>query len=191
MPEIDVDYGWVLTRAKEHYAAIDKALEQIDAKAAVILNYFGGGAGVLAFVTTLGASSGTISIYVASAMIPSFVASIGAIIYASWSRGPEELFAGPGPDGCVTYIEHYRGIGPVESASRRAEYAMAGVWNTVCDDNSQVMQKKSHRLRRALQWKSVAIGLLLLPLFVAIIEKTVTSSPEPKPMRVLVEQPVK
>ena len=51
-PVSGVDYGWVLARAKESFAHIDKAMEQVDAKASALINYFGGGAGVLAFVTT-------------------------------------------------------------------------------------------------------------------------------------------
>ncbi len=187
-----VDYGWVLARAKDHFAAVAAANDQLDAKAFAVVNYFGGGAGVLAFVTAAGAATGGVSAWVAGATVVPFGAAVAALVAAVRSRGPSNFHAGPGPEACVKTIDTYRawaeadGNPPLSDPSKEAEYAMAATWDVAAEVNSLVMNGKAALLTTAVRWKVAAITLLMLPLVVAVAEKAIKPADAPKPVYVVV-----
>ena len=99
VPELGVDYEWVLTRAKDYFQSVDKAMEQVDTKANTIINYFGSGAGIMAFVAMAGVATNQVTVYTALATIPSFIAAIFAMVLATYARGAKSMY--PPVDGGV------------------------------------------------------------------------------------------
>lgn len=192
VPKPGVDYGWLVTMAKERSAKIDAAAEYIDAKASFVINYFGGGVGVFAFLTAAGAASGAVSACVAAAALPAFAAGVGAVAEAVRVRDPVAVDPGPDIEWAAGLVGQYGEWAAADGdsaadPSRQAEYAMAGAWHVAATRNIYALSDKADRLSRAVRLKVWAVGLLLLPLVVAVAEKAVRPADAPKPVYVVIQ----
>ena len=186
IPKPGEDYSWLLAAAKWRYDQVDKAVEYIDTKAAAVINYFGTGVGVLTFTAAAGAGTGAVSATVAGWAVPAFAVGTASVAVAALVRRPSELQPGPSATFGAKLIDRYEDFAVVDGvdstkAIKQAEYATAGLWEMASDANTDVLARKADLLTWAVWLKAAAIGLLLLPLIAAVVEKWNKPAPPPAP----------
>jgi hypothetical protein len=160
-PDPAVDYKWVIQHAKDRHAACLKNFDEIDAKAASLAGYFGGGAGALAVGSLAGLSAEKGFVAIAIATVPSFVLAIVAMIFAILARQ-----------------RFYRYNPSVRSAARYAndlgvcgEIQFVGQWVYATALTDYFTRKRSWYYNRATWLAAASIASLIIPLAVAIVQK--------------------
>lgn len=168
-PKEGVDYAWVLTRAKEQYAAAEATFKLLDEKAAWIVTHLGSGTGVLAAVWAAAVASDRISWEVgASALLP-FLAAAVAVILAAYARSPREtVYPAPADDSA--------GRAGFYSSAAEAEASTVGSWHYAATIMQHAADEKAAAVEHATRTFAWSIGLLVVPVVVAIAEKAVAAA---------------
>lgn len=86
VPQPDVNYLWVEEYARKEYEDQLKAFDDLDGKAAAIINYLTSGAGLFTLGTLAGVATAKVSLVAAACALPSMVLAVLAIIAAAWGR---------------------------------------------------------------------------------------------------------
>ena len=178
-PDPAVDYGWVLKHA-ERVADHDFAVyRRLDDKAAAVLGYVGGGAGIFTLGSLAAVASDKVDAVVAAFALPSVIAAALSVGFAARGRWSVDT---PGPTsigGAIKYAHYFGG---------RAEAAFLGQWNQASADMKPVLAGKARWVNLATAAFAAAIVLLTLPLVAGIVVRT-RATPSPKPLEVRLVAP--
>lgn len=161
-PRDGVDYGWVVSCARDEYGRAVEVFKRLDEKAAAIANYLGAGAGLLTLGSVTGVASGQLGAWVVLAAVPSVVLALLALALAVRARGTTLRVGLPPVPGMVGYAEFF---GP------RAEAAFLGQWHLCVAVMYRVIARKGGRVDLAVRCFVLAIASLSLPLGVGLARK--------------------
>jgi hypothetical protein len=183
-PQPDADYKWVVCDAKDQHAAVLKAFNDQDAKAASILGYLGSGAGLLSIGALTAVATDRISSAVALSGVPAFVMAVAALICAALARQVSKIFH----PHLIFAVRCATECGPT------AEARFVGQWFLATALTATTLKRKAKWLGRATWAFIAAVALLLLPLLVSLLERSSSQKPqqpvEPRPIIIQIPAPV-
>ena len=162
-PVEGVDYGWVEDYAKEAYLSLRQSLTKLDDKAATVINYLAGGAGLFTLGSLAGVAAAKVPPVVVWWAIPSMTFAVAAIVLATIARIPRATFAPPGADKVKRLAEHY---GTAEAAKKAG--ALLPQWHLLTALLRPTLDAKAWWLSWSNWCMVIAICLLLLPLIVSL-----------------------
>jgi len=159
-PRQDVEYGWAMDYGLRAYEWYSHALDVLDQKADSLITYLGGGVGLLSMVAAV--LSLDKSRILAATLLPTILLGLWAIRLAAGARAPALLPFPPFPDKALRYSEFFevreRAVGAFTAKLHEATIA---AWIA--------LDAKGNRIRAATRCFIWATGLLLLPVFGALL----------------------
>jgi hypothetical protein len=175
-PQYGVEYDWVIKHAKEQYAVADTTFKGIDDKALTIINYLGGGAGLLTLGSVAGLAVDKVSEWVVLSTLPSFVAAVIAIVYAKKVRNPCCFGYPPTVSTACRATREFVDAKCAEASTIRQWELSSAMIRKAVNDKQRLLRNAT----MALMW---AIILLAGPMLAGVIEKFCTSPPEARPVQ--------
>lgn len=168
-PKEGVDYAWALSRAKEQYAAAEATFNLLDEKAAWIVTHLGSGTGVLATVWAAAVASDRISWEVGGSALLPFLAAAVAVILAAYARSPQDSVYPASAADSARRAEYY-------PTAAEAEASTVGQWHYAATIMQHAADKKAAAVEHATRTFAWSIGLLVVPVVVAIAEKAIAAA---------------
>ena len=161
-----MNYSWVSAYARDLYAGCHRDWKEIDDKASSVIAHLGGGAGIVTIGAIALIANNSVSPWVITAVMPSYIAAILAMSAVIFSRQVAAFPVPPGVNCAVDYCQFFDRDG-----LPRGEAAFLGQWHHTLALMDEVLSQKSQRLKFAMKAYFFAIALLVLPLLVAIGQK--------------------
>lgn len=155
----DRDYGWVWDYAKDAYERKMAVRDSHDNKAAEIIKYIGGGAGLLTLASLLKVEPETK--FVLAWAFPSFVFTLISLFFAMLARKPNHTYFPPTIAGAKRYADYFE-------TEREATAAFIGQWHYAAEALSVANGLMADRVEMSIKMLFVAVSLLLLPIGAAI-----------------------
>ena len=167
-PQEGVEYGWVVKHAREQYEEAKKVFELLDAKATAIITYLSSGAGLLTIGSIIAIATAKVSEVVVWCAVPAMICSCVALVFALRARRPLPVFPPAGAPKAVAFANHYK-------SAENAEAAFLSHWYLLTVLLRPIIGIKSWNVANATRLVVATAGLLILPLFAALL------APAPKP----------
>jgi hypothetical protein len=165
-PREDTDYTWVVEHAEKRYAERVTDFEYMDAKAASLLTYLGGGAGVLSLGGAVTLFTSPVSPWVVFAGIPAIVIAFVSMGYALVARRPVAILTPPAIREAAAYAASYED-------PKVAMAGLLGQWDVATEDVRPETMRKTGLVRTASILAFIAVMALILPLLVRLWIKSV------------------
>lgn len=155
-PQEGVDYAWVVTRAKEDHANMLTVFRRLDDKAGAVINYLGGGSGLLALGTFAGLTSIKVNPWVIPAVLVPIALTVAALVCAAIARRTANVSHPPGARDAIHYAEFF--------TKGQAEAAFVGLWVLATEEMAPVVSRKAELVDRAIWLLVAAVASLSIPI---------------------------
>lgn len=172
-PLTGVSYSWVADIAKGRYDALLKAFDDLDAKAAALLGYLGGGAGLATLGTLFTVLNGQVSPWVIVFTMPAILAASASLWFAARARSTHDVFPPPDAGYLLGVAEEF--ATDHEPDHERPKAVAALQWDLCAAKMRPVVADKAWYVDRATYSYVAAVFLMVLPLFAAL------AAPKPAP----------
>jgi hypothetical protein len=161
-PIPDADCGWVWDYGRDLFDRYTKIYKELDDKASDIIKYLGGGTGLF----TLAALSNVTAknIHILGWAIPSFLAALVSIFFASLARKPGDVMMPSTIENALDYARDY-------PESMQAKTVFLGCMHVSCTSYEGALARKAFRVEVATWVFFAAIAMLIIPILVAICSK--------------------
>ncbi|OWK34290.1 hypothetical protein FRUB_10261 [Fimbriiglobus ruber] len=151
----------MLQAAKDDHAYALKTFDDLDVKAAALIGYFSGGAGLVVVGAIAGIAEGKIGPATAIGIMPAFACAIASIVYGILVRQVGTVYR-----PSVTLAARY-----AADLTETGEVAFAGQWVLATALTLFGCDRKARLLMVATILSACSVGLLAVPLACAIVEQ--------------------